>query len=91
MVRAGGTVLLSGMPNTGVDLTPVWFRELALVGAYASAGSDFPDAVMLAGQAPLRGYVDGIYPLSRWREAIGHASAAGRLGTVKVAFDPTRD
>lgn len=91
LVRAGGTVLLSGMPNTGVDLTPVWFRELQLVGAYASAGADFPDAVTLAGQAPLDGYVDGVYPLSRWREAIGHASAAGRLGTVKVAFDPTKE
>ena len=31
--------------------------------------------------------MDAVYPLSRWREAIGHASAAGRLGTVKVAFD----
>ncbi len=91
LVRAGGTVLLSGMPNAGVDLTPVWFRELNLVGAYASGGRDFPDAMALAQTAPLRGYVDAVYPLSRWREAIGHASAAGRLGTVKVAFDPLRD
>jgi len=91
LTRAGGTVLLSGMPNAGVDLTPVWFRELQLVGAYASAGEDFPDAVALAEHAPLKGYVDGVYPLSRWREAIGHASAAGRLGTVKVAFDPTKE
>ena len=28
------------------------------------------------------------YPLHRWREALDHAHAAGRLGTVKVAFDP---
>jgi threonine dehydrogenase-like Zn-dependent dehydrogenase len=91
LVRAGGTVLLSGMPNAGVDLTPVWFRELNLVGAYASGGRDFPDALALAQDAPLKGYVDAVYPLSRWRDAIGHASAAGRLGTVKVAFDPTRD
>jgi threonine dehydrogenase-like Zn-dependent dehydrogenase len=91
LVKAGGTVLLSGMPNAGSDLTPVWFRELNLVGAYASGGRDFPDAMALAQTAPLQGYVDAVYPLSRWREAIGHASAAGRLGTVKVAFDPTRD
>jgi len=91
LVKAGGTVLLSGMPNAGTDLTPVWFRELNLVGAYASGGRDFPDAMALAQTAPLQGYVDAVYPLSRWREAIGHASAAGRLGTVKVAFDPTRD
>lgn len=91
LVRAGGTVVLSGMPNSGVDLTPVWFRELNLVGAYASGGRDFPEALALAQTAPLHGYVDAVYPLSRWREAIGHASAAGRLGTVKVAFDPTKD
>ena len=36
MVRAGGTVLLSGMPAGDVDLTPLWFRELQLVGSYAS-------------------------------------------------------
>jgi threonine dehydrogenase-like Zn-dependent dehydrogenase len=91
LTRAGGTVLLSGMPNGGVDLTPVWFRELNLVGAYASGGRDFPRALELAQQAPLKGYVDAVYPLSRWREAIGHANAAGRLGTVKVAFDPVRE
>ena len=28
------------------------------------------------------------YPLHRWREALYHAHSAGRLGTVKVAFDP---
>jgi threonine dehydrogenase-like Zn-dependent dehydrogenase len=91
LVRAGGTVVLSGMPNSGVDLTPVWFRELNLVGAYASGGRDFPEALALAQAAPLAGYVDAVYPLSRWRDAIGHASAAGRLGTVKVAFDPTKE
>src|SRR5690606_29372829 len=91
VTRAGGTVVLTGMPNASVDLTPAWFRELNLVGAYASGGGDFPDALALARAEPLAGYVDAIYPLSRWRDAIGHASAAGRLGTVKVAFDPNRD
>jgi threonine dehydrogenase-like Zn-dependent dehydrogenase len=91
VARAGGTVVLAGMPNHPVDLTPAWFRELEIVGAYTSGGTDFPDALALAHAPPLGGYVDAIYPLSRWREAIGHASAAGRLGTVKVAFDPNRD
>jgi hypothetical protein len=27
----------------------------------------------------------------RWREAIGHAVEAGRLGSVKIAFDPNRE
>jgi threonine dehydrogenase-like Zn-dependent dehydrogenase len=91
LVRAGGTVLLSGMPNDSADLTPLWFRELNLVGAYASGRRDFPEALALSGTAPLDGYVDAVYPLSAWRDAVGHASAAGRLGTVKVAFDPAKD
>ena len=96
--RAGGRVVLSGMPNEGADLSPVWFRELELVGAYAAstertdAGpvSTFDLAIDLARHAPLEGMVGAVYPLSRWRQALDHAFAAGRLGTVKVAFDPRR-
>ncbi len=93
-LRAGGTVIASGMPSGGVDLTPLWYRELHLVGAYASAvgdepsQGDFPEAIALAGSAPLDGYVDTKYPLERWRDALDHAAAAGRLGTIKVVFAP---
>ena len=80
-------------------MTPVWYRELSVIGSYASdsgggAGDrqgDFADALDLIAHAPLDGYVDAVYPLSQWREAVGHALAAGRLGSVKVAFDPARD
>jgi threonine dehydrogenase-like Zn-dependent dehydrogenase len=96
--RAGGRVVLAGMPEAGADLSPVWFRELEVVGAYAAAtevtdGGAVPGfdlAVELARSAPLDGLVGGVYPLSRWREALDHAFSAGRLGTFKVAFDPRR-
>ena len=65
ITRAGGRVVVSGIPTEGADLTPLWFRELELVGA--------------------------TYPLRRWREAIDHALGAGKLGTLKVAFDPRLD
>ena len=90
-VRAGGTVVMAGMPNAGADLTPVWFRELTVVGGYASGGGDFPDAMGLAGSAPLGGYVDAVYPLHRWAEAVQHATSAGSLGSTKVVFDPRLD
>ncbi|HET7173823.1 MAG TPA: zinc-binding dehydrogenase [Nocardioidaceae bacterium] len=97
VTRAGGRVVLSGMPATA-DLSAAWFRELEVVGAYASAASEpaaggrsaFDLATELAG-APQLDKLGGAvvtYPLHRWREALDHAHSAGRLGTVKVAFDP---
>ncbi len=94
--RAGGRVVLTGMPGPGADLSPVWFRELEVLGAYAAGTEDLPGgpastfdlAIGLALDAPLDGVVGAVYRLSRWREALDHALAAGRLGTVKVAFDP---
>jgi threonine dehydrogenase-like Zn-dependent dehydrogenase len=94
--RARGRVVLSGMPAPGADLSPVWFRELEVAGSYASARGEpgtegrsaFEVALELAAHAPLDGVVGATYPLYRWREALDHAHSAGRLGTVKVAFDP---
>ena len=85
--RAGGRVLLAGVPGEGIDLTPAWFRELEVTGAYATAGDAFAVAMSLAEQAPLDDLLGVTYPLARWREALDHAGDAGRLGTVKVAFD----
>jgi threonine dehydrogenase-like Zn-dependent dehydrogenase len=95
--RAGGRVVLSGMPATA-DLSAAWFRELELVGSYGSAQrepvvGDRP-AFDIATELIAAGAVDEIaksvvsYPLHRWREALDHAHSAGRLGATKVAFDP---
>ena len=97
--KAGGRVILAGMPSRGADLAPVWFRELELLGAYATGTeltgngpvSTFDLAMDLALEAPLDGMVGAQYPLSRWREALDHAFAAGRLGTVKIAFNPREE
>jgi threonine dehydrogenase-like Zn-dependent dehydrogenase len=88
--RAGGRVVLSGLPAAGADLTPAWYRELEVVGAYATSGDDFTQAMMLAADAPLEATATttvATYPLHGWREALDHAQTAGRLGTLKVAFD----
>src|SRR5205823_14279307 len=97
--RAGGRIVLTGLPTAGADLTPLWFRELELVGAYASgtehlngqAEKTFDLAVDLAADAPIEGVVGAVYPLRDWRRAIDHALDAGRLGTAKVVFDPRED
>jgi threonine dehydrogenase-like Zn-dependent dehydrogenase len=95
--RAGGRVVLSGMP-AAADLSAAWFRELEVVGTYSSAqrepGLDGRAAFdvateLLAGDAvSALAKTIAAYPLHRWREALDHAHGAGRLGTVKVAFDP---
>ena len=99
-VRAGGRVTLAAMPAGRTDLAPAWFRELEVVGAYATSrngklapgeADDFDTAIgMLAGDlGPLvGGLVSAVYPLDCWREALDHALEAGRLGAFKIAFDP---
>ena len=87
--RAGGRVVLTGIPASGPDLTPLWFRELDLTGAYTADASDFELAIQTAANLPmLADMVGATYPLDRWREAIDHAMSAGKLGTFKVAFAP---
>jgi threonine dehydrogenase-like Zn-dependent dehydrogenase len=95
--RAGGRVVMSGIPAPGADLTPLWFRELELVGAYTGGVERFGEterrtfdlAIELATGLPiLEELVGATYPLDRWRDAIDHAMSAGRLGTFKVAFAP---
>ena len=97
-VRAGGRVVLTGIPGGGADLTPLWFRELELVGAYTAGVEQTPAGPrhafdlaidMASNLGPVLGQMVGAtYPLERWREAIDHAMSAGRLGTFKVAFAP---
>ncbi|HEY6566466.1 MAG TPA: zinc-binding dehydrogenase [Actinomycetota bacterium] len=98
--KAGGRVVMSGIPGSGADLTPLWFRELELVGAYTSGMETTDDdggrrhsfalALEIASQLGpvLDELVGATYPLDRWREAIDHAMSAGTLGTFKVAFAP---
>jgi threonine dehydrogenase-like Zn-dependent dehydrogenase len=96
--KAGGKVVMSGIPGPGADLTPLWFRELELVGAYTTGLESLPDgtekptfqlAIELASALPvLADMVGATYPLDRWREALDHAMSAGKLGTFKVAFAP---
>jgi threonine dehydrogenase-like Zn-dependent dehydrogenase len=95
--KAGGRVVVGGIPGPGADLTPLWFRELELLGAYTSGMEDvdgarrhaFAMALELASSLPILDQLVGAtYPLERWREAIDHAMSAGKLGTFKVAFAP---
>jgi threonine dehydrogenase-like Zn-dependent dehydrogenase len=84
-VRGRGRVVLAAMPPS-VDLSPVWFREIELVGAYSGAG-DFEGAMSLVAEERLQDLVAASYPLQRWRDALEHAYSGGVLGASKVVFD----
>jgi threonine dehydrogenase-like Zn-dependent dehydrogenase len=91
----GGTVVVVGMPgHVGVDLTPLWQREVRLVGAYAygpepAAGGrhSFDLAFDVVDRAGLEQLVSAAYSLDRFADAIDHAASAGRRGAVKIVFD----
>ncbi|MGH8919634.1 MAG: zinc-dependent alcohol dehydrogenase, partial [Actinomycetes bacterium] len=86
----GGTVVLLGMPgHVDVDLTPLWQREVNLVGAYtygpeprAGGRHSFDVATELVADAGLERLLSVTYTLDRHAEAIQHAAAAGRRGAV---------
>lgn len=91
----GATVVLTGMPaRMGIDLTPLWQREIRLAGAYAygpepacGGRHSFELAMELIQSAGLERLVSAAYPIDRYAEAIDHAAAAGRRGAVKIVFD----
>ncbi len=99
IVRPGGDIVLVGMPGvTKVDLAPLWQREVHLRGAYAYGSETRPEgprstfalAFELVVAAGLERLVSAAYPLDRYEEAVAHAGAAGRRGSVKIVFDLRR-
>jgi threonine dehydrogenase-like Zn-dependent dehydrogenase len=95
IVRPRGRIVMVGMPGrVSVDLTPLWHREVELVGAYAygteGGRRTFDAALDLVAEADLGRLVSALYPIDRYAEALEHAANAGRRGAVKVAFDLRR-
>ncbi len=99
ILRPGGHVVLVGMGyKTSIDLSPLWHRELSIVGSYTygvervdgNMRRTFDMAIELAHEANLGRLVSAAYPLERYEEAIEHAATAGSRGAVKVVFDLER-
>jgi threonine dehydrogenase-like Zn-dependent dehydrogenase len=100
-----GTVLLLGAAGvTEVDLTPVWYKEAALVGAIdhtVDAGGapglaggphrhsvDRALDILAAGLLPDAAVVTHEFPLEQYREAIETAIDRGNSHAIKVVFRP---
>jgi threonine dehydrogenase-like Zn-dependent dehydrogenase len=91
--RGGGRLVAVGMPGEEkVDWAPIWQRELTVMGAYAYGVEEggrrtFELALEAAPGLALEGLTGPLFGLADYRDAIGYALEAGRLGAVKVAFD----
>jgi hypothetical protein len=86
-----------GMPaDVSLDLTGLWHRETELKGAYTYGTETLPDgstartfdlAVETATALAAERLLSATYRLADHVDAIAHASAAGRRGAIKIAFD----
>jgi threonine dehydrogenase-like Zn-dependent dehydrogenase len=97
--RAGGTVVLVGvnLHRMTLDLTPVWYQEVDLVGAVGhdvvpwegQAFSTFELAMrwMLEGKLDVVGLLTHRFPLSAYRQAFVTAVDKQEHRSIKVAFE----
>ncbi len=96
--RAGGAVVLTGvyLKPMHVDLTPVWYREIDLVGLMAHGTEkwkgrklstyDLTVELLLKDKLSTDGFITHRYPLERWREAVQTAGDK-TSGAIKVVLD----
>ena len=97
ITKPNGKVVLVGMPATvELELTPLWHRELQLIGAYTYGTERLPDgkttstfdlAFELVKTAKLEELVSACYSLDDYQEALKHAANAGVRGAFKIVFD----
>ncbi len=98
LARAGGTVVMVGitLAPMKVDLTPVWYQEVDLIGVYAHGAEwwlgerrrtyDVVVQLLRDGLLTADGLITHRFPLERWREAIRTAMDK-RTGSIKVIFE----
>jgi len=96
--RAGGTVVMVGIrwEAMHVDLTPVWYQEVDLIGLYGRAREewngitqstyDLTTNLLIRKKLTAEGLITHRFPLERWRTAI-RTAVDKRSGAIKVVLD----
>jgi threonine dehydrogenase-like Zn-dependent dehydrogenase len=99
--RAGGTVVLVGvsLKPMNVDLTPVWYQEVDLIGLYAhgmeqwngikQSTYDLTMELLLKKKLLIDGLITHRFSLEQWRTAIQTAKDKNS-GAIKVVLDLRR-
>jgi threonine dehydrogenase-like Zn-dependent dehydrogenase len=96
--RAGSTVVVVGitLSQLKIDITPIWYREVDLIGAYSSGIEtwqgkkvhtlDLTIEMMQQGRLDIDGLITHRFPFEQYRRAIATAINR-RHGSIKVAFE----
>jgi len=97
--KSAGTFVLVGMPGVpkGVDWTPMWFKELTVLAAYAYGPERCADGqrdtfdiaieYMKTWRSKLVQLVSSPFSLSDYRSAIRSALLTGQSRVVKTVFE----
>ncbi len=97
--RAGGTVVMVGAhmaPMPRVDLTPIWYHHINLVGTYGHGMNTWDGTrkhtyewvfdLFRQGKLDIQGLITHRFPLSAYKEAIRVAMTKGRTKAIKVVL-----
>ncbi len=99
LTAPGGTVVVLGLASfpKGVDWTPVWLKELRVVGSYTYAVERWEGRTvrtlelvldwMARGRLDLGALVTHRFPLTRYRDAFRTALGKAQANAFKVAFE----
>ncbi len=96
--RARGQVLVVGTGHGGwVDITPIWFRELKVVGAYGRQVEDFGGRkidtyrvvheMMREGKLKVEELLTHTFRLGEYKKALRIGLNKARNRAIKIAFD----
>jgi len=96
--RARGQMVMVGTGHGGrVDLTPIWFRELEILGAYGRQEEHLDERrigtyqlvheLMASGKLAVGDMLTHRFGLGEYKRALSVALDKGRHKAVKVAFD----
>ena len=96
--RARGQLIIVGTsPGGAVDLTPIWFRELSLHGAYGRQDESIDGRRIgtyqlvhewiAQGRLDVRPLLTHTFPLAHYRPALHLALNKSRRQAIKIAFD----
>jgi threonine dehydrogenase-like Zn-dependent dehydrogenase len=95
--RAGGTFVLVGinLNNLKVDLNPVWYQEVDLIGSHTFGVEDWRDRrihtfdlvieMFQEGSLAYEGLITHRFPFENYRRAV-HTATDQRSGSIKVVF-----